>query len=39
MYIQGGAYVFERFLEAALRPWIDSDKKFVDKKIALVYTF
>ena len=37
--IQGGPYVFERFLEAALRPWIDSDKKIVDKKIALVYTF
>ena len=32
--IQGAPYVFERFLEAALRPWMDSDKIFVDKKIA-----
>ena len=30
--LQGGPYVFERFLEAALRPWIDSDKNFVNKK-------
>jgi len=33
--LQGGPYVFERFLEAALRPWIDSDKNFVDKKNCL----
>ena len=33
--VQGGPYVFERFLEAALRPWIDSDKNFVDKKNCL----
>ena len=34
-HLQGAPYVFERFLEAALRPWIDSDKNFVNKKIAL----
>ena len=33
--LQGGPYVFERFLEAALRPWIDSDKNFVNKKNCL----
>ena len=35
--IQGGPYVFERFLEAALRPWMVSDKNFVDKKKLLRY--
>ena len=35
--IQGAPYVFERFLEAALRPWMDSDKNFVDKKKLLRY--
>ena len=36
--VQREGYMSERFLEAALRPWIDSDKTFVDKKIAQVYT-
>ena len=34
--IQGeGAYVFEQFLEATLRPWMDSDNNFVDTKNCL----
>ena len=31
--LQGGSYVFEQFLEAALRPWMDPDKIFLIKKI------
>ena len=30
--LQGRPYVFEQFLEAALRQCMDSDKKFVNKK-------
>ena len=38
-YIQGAPYVFERFSEAVLRPWVDVEMKSYHIFLTQVYTF
>ena len=39
MFKQGAPYVFERFSEAVLRPWVDVEMKCYHILLTQVYTF